>query len=605
MSTSDVVRLDEYRGRRQERLERGLALYGADPERARLAALLWQTIELTGGDRAAAVWVDEYGPGLVHVHCVLDLASDEPRRSFSLEILRRAWEDGVPGLLDLPEPGAGEQILPGGSRSLAAVALGSDGVRAWFLVVDSRTPRPPLSGEVSDTFMFLAGECSSCLLHRDLEVPSGEPREGAGGEDFERLRQERFTGWPVLRDVEGKTEDGETSRRITARFLVTRLLRGVLDDDLTVDPDSLQHQIEGVRRELDDAPVGGDEPRAWVRVLDALEAGDLRELTGAVLELGDRVEWQGHLFGARELHRIAFDLAVARGDVESAADAARVLGRACRKMADWSAAGEWYESGREIARSGGLRRAEALIVDGLGNLRRERGNLPAARELYEEALAIGRSLDDRRVLGSAHQNLLIVEKHEGRTDEAIRHGWAAVQAYDTDERMLGALTDLGDVFIRCGALDAAEDAFSVVARRTGKLDVRVLGLDALSHIAALRNDGDAFRKRVERVEREPWSDVSVGMRAQVLLFRGRSHRALGQVDEAVATLEAALALAEEHEVNKVLFEAEGLLRELREGRSEESSWTETDDLPPAKPETIVEVGEPLARMARAPAEAAL
>lgn len=595
MSTTDVVRLGEYRGRREKRLRQSLALYRADPERARLVGLLWEALELTGGDRAATLWVDEYGPGLVHVHCLLDLASDEPRRTFSLQVLREAWEDGVPGLLDRPDVSREDRILPGRPRSLAAVALGSDGVRAWFMVVDSRTPRPPLAGDVADGFMFLAGECTAHLLHRDIDTAAGRSPDS---DDFERLRKERFSGWPVLRDVEGAQEGGQTSRRITSRFLVTRILRGLLDDDLAVDRDSLRHQIRGVRDELDELPETDGETRAWHRILDALEEDDLGALLGGVLELGERVEWQGHVFGARELHRIAFDLSVALGDVAGAADAARRLGRVCRRMTDWSGAEEWYESGREIARSGELRRAEALIVDGLGNLRRERGNFPAARELYEEALEMGRELADARVLGSAHQSLMIVEKHAGRTDDAIRHGWASVQAHASEQRKVAALADLGDIFIRSGALDAAEDAFTVVAARTDKLDFRVMALDALAHVAALRGDGETFRARNERTAREPWADVSPGVRAQVLLFRGRSHLALDEVEEARAVLRSAKALAEEHEINKVLFDAEDLLDELERGEAEADA--DARELPEPAAETIAEVGEPLARMARTP-----
>src|SRR5688500_8778683 len=135
MPTSTVLRLDELRVRREQRLQRALALHRTDAERHRVIEHLAGVTALLGCDRAAAVWVDEYGPGQVHVHAMVDLLSDLPRRRFPAEPLRLAWNDGVPGKLDLPDVARGAAIpLHDAGRSLCAVALGSDGARAWFLV---------------------------------------------------------------------------------------------------------------------------------------------------------------------------------------------------------------------------------------------------------------------------------------------------------------------------------------------------------------------------------------------------------------------------------------------------------------------------------------
>ncbi|MBW3535195.1 MAG: hypothetical protein KY453_08280 [Gemmatimonadetes bacterium] len=73
MSTSSVLRLDEYRGRRDQRLRLARALHGAHDGRRRLLGLLETAVGVLDADRAAVLWVDEYGAGLVHVHLVLDL----------------------------------------------------------------------------------------------------------------------------------------------------------------------------------------------------------------------------------------------------------------------------------------------------------------------------------------------------------------------------------------------------------------------------------------------------------------------------------------------------------------------------------------------------
>ena len=122
MSVANVLKLDEYRDRRVQRLSRGRALLGRDPYRRVLYDHLAEVARLTGADRAAAVWIDEGGPELVHPHVVVDLLSDRPRRIFSADPLRRAWDLGIPGAW---EGGSSADVtLPVG---VVAIALGSDG----------------------------------------------------------------------------------------------------------------------------------------------------------------------------------------------------------------------------------------------------------------------------------------------------------------------------------------------------------------------------------------------------------------------------------------------------------------------------------------------
>ncbi len=103
MRPAKIFHLDSYRERKETRLRQTLALHDQDPERSRILLHLWRALALVGGDRGAVVWLDDYGPGLAHAHVLLDLASDRPRRLFSPEALRGAWDAGVPGLLDMAE----------------------------------------------------------------------------------------------------------------------------------------------------------------------------------------------------------------------------------------------------------------------------------------------------------------------------------------------------------------------------------------------------------------------------------------------------------------------------------------------------------------------
>lgn len=598
MSMSNVVSLDDRRGHRETRLRLTLALYGVEERRGLLASRLGQVLELTGADRGALVWIDEYGPGLVHPHCVLDLISDRPRRSFAMEPLRRAWERGIPGFLDEPDlASSSHRILTESPRSLAAVALGSDGLRAWFLVLDSKTPRTRFEGGTADSLMFLAGECASIVIHDDLGVLPGD---GATGKDADAMpsvveveRRSRFPGWPVLQDVSDSTGDRDRDRLVTLRFLAARLLRELSDDDFAVSREDFESRVEAVRREAMDA-VAGARADHWGELFDSLlGARDHHRLAGAILDLGLRAEDDGHLHGARELHRLAYDVSIVGAHADRAVDAARFLGRVNRRLGSWQESQRWYETAGRVARAGGLARRRALALDGLGNTYRVKGSLPKAREAYGSVLEMGEELGDSDLLGRSHQNLALVEKHAGSTDAALKHAWAAVRCFTEESssslNFFRALGDLGDIFMRCGELDNARHAFELVAAGVDNLDVRAGALNMLVHIAALRGDHVAFEDWTGRLNEEPLERVSIEISAEILVHRGRAHRALGEKDRAETWFRRALEFAEEHRLTRTLFEVEDLLA----GLSDDGGGSLGNELPCPAPETISELEAPL------------
>ena len=487
-------------------------LHRADSDRLQVVEHLSGIASLLGCDRAAIVWLDEYGPGLVHVHTVLDLISDVPRRSFPAEALHLAWNDGVPGKLDLFDLGQSAAIpLHDAAGSLCAVALGSDGARAWFLVTDGMRARLPLDGETSGRLMFLAGECAGVLLHRDL------PGESWGREG------DRFAGWPILRDIEGREDDEVVSCRIGGRFLVARALRSAVDEDLAMDPAALAQQLEGVRRELSGLARHDQERPLWDEVLQALEQGEWRALSSATLALGKEVEDQGHRHGGREFYALSHAVAVAVVAISEAVESARLLGRLHRLLGEWDEAIRWYEGARAAAQVEGDRATEAIVIDGLASAVRDRGNLPAARELLHEGLQVAEESGDDYPVASIQHTLMTTEQRAGRLPQAVAHGWRALNLHRQEETRHYVLVSLAGCFVKMGELDAAEDSYAVVAERVEQPDWRYAALEMLAHVSARRGDRDVFDERVERADGTEWKTrASVPTHAQILQFRGMS-----------------------------------------------------------------------------------
>ena len=550
MPTSNVHRLDEQRVRRAQRLRRALAVDRTDPERLQVVEHLSAVTSLLGCDRAAIVWLDEYGPALVHVHAVLDLVSDAPRRGFSVESLQLAWNDGVPGKLDLFDLGQAPAIpLHDAAGSLCAVALGSDGARAWFLVTDGLRARLPLDGQTSGHLMFLAGECAGVLLHRDLR---SHGREG-----------DRFAGWPILRDIEGRENDEVASCRIGGRFLVARAVRSAVDDDLAMDPATLSQQLEGVGRELANLAQHDEERPLWDEVLRSLEQGEWRALASATLALGKSAEAQRHRHGARELYALSHAVAVAVVATGEAVESARLLGRLHRSQGEWDEAIRWYEGARTAAQGEGDHATEAIVIDGLAHALRDKGNLPAARELLHEGLQVAEESGDDYSVASIYHALMSTEQRAGRLPQAVAHGWRALNLHRQEETRYYVLGTLAGCLVKMGELDAAEDSFAVVAERVERPDWRYAALEMLAHISSLRGHRDVFDERVASADGADWkSGASVPVHAEILQFRGMSWKALGNPVQARAWLESARDYAQEHAVNQVHFESEALLSDL-------------------------------------------
>lgn len=543
MSVAKVLKLAEHRDRRQYRLAMTRALVHGDPARRLLLEHLAEVADLTGSDRVAVVWIDEYGAGFVHPHLILDLLSDRPRRFFSSDPLQRAWDLGVPGALD--DVVASDR----GRVATFAVALGSDGARGWFLVADSVTRRVRVDEGRRDRLMFLAGEASAVVLHRDLDAEEDAPA--------------RFAGWRVLKDLEGYESNAQRSGVVGRRFEVGRLVIGLVEDDL-VTPDERRVELAERAREsiLRDTNVDDQETILLGDVLQAYEVGDLPRLAAVSLEAGHAAERDDHAHGALEMYRCAFEMASALGEPETAIEAARSRGRVLRRRGAWAEADHWYGLALKIAERAELWDLIARTRAGLAVIHKDRGDLSAARHGFEGALEAAGSARDADTTASIYQDLMNLEFVAGDLPLAARHGWRAVNTASTDGTRTRSLVGFAWILKELGDIDAAEDAYAVARETAEDFYYRLYAYDGYAHMAALRGDAVAFDARAAECDELEWADGPATAKAEILYFRGVSHALLGRKSEARSWLEKAVAFAEDHAFEVVLDNARAALGEL-------------------------------------------
>ncbi len=542
MSVAKVLKLAEHRDRRSYRLALARTLLQADRSRLALVEHLSEVAEVTGSDRVAAVWIDEYGPGLVHPHVVVDLLSDRPRRIFAVEPLQKAWDLGVPGAFDdVPAPHRDPSAT-------FAVALGSDGARGWFLVADSLTRRIRLDADRRERIMYLAGECSAIVLHRDLDA------SGSG---------EAFAGWPFLKDLEGHEENTVRSEIVGRRFDVGRLVCGLVEEDLCM-ADERRHELaERVRASLSgDATLEAGERDLLHELLSAYDDGDLEAVAARCLAAGGAAEGVGHPHGALELYRCGYETAAALGNAEAAVDAARFSGRILRRRGRWEEAQARYDTAIAVAEMAGLQEMIARTRAGRAVILKERGDFAGAREGLFVALEAAEAAKDGDATASIYQDLMSVEHSAGDYPQAARYGWRAVNTFTSEEGRARCLVGFGWVLKELGDLDAAEDAYAVACRTAADHYYRIYAHDAYAHIAALKGDADAFDERAQECDALGWQDGPHTAKAEVLYFRGLGHGVLGRTEESRSWLELAVSFAEEHGINRVLDGARAALARL-------------------------------------------
>jgi tetratricopeptide (TPR) repeat protein len=235
-----------------------------------------------------------------------------------------------------------------------------------------------------------------------------------------------------------------------------------------------------------------------------------------------------------------------------------------------------------------------MVLDGAAKVHKERGNLPKARQVLDEALKFAIESGDAFALGATYQDLGAVAGMAGCHEEAIRMCWLAVQHYESQDDRLGALTSLAAVLAEAGQLDAAESAFVVVARHLKPSLYRLYALAGYARMAGLKGDRREFERRIAVLEAEGSSEGPAAFRTGHWVDRGDVYRGLGDLATARSCYERALELAEAHRLGQFLVQAEKALRGLDGLQADVARTTK----PPAdaSPKEIEDIREELDRM---------
>jgi len=224
-----------------------------------------------------------------------------------------------------------------------------------------------------------------------------------------------------------------------------RWLRRVFDQELDADPAVHSRALTGAATlALHQADYDSTARLAGEALTLARAGDDGTGISSALRTLAIVARDQGEDATARSLAREALDVARARGDARSVAFALSCLGRVEFFAGDYRVCSVHHSDALALFESHGSPAEMAGERLFLAWCRFVVADFEQAGELFQEALATARSLDDRWSVGLAYGGLLRLATHDG--DLALSHarGLEALKiCVAIDDRFLGSMTLVG------------------------------------------------------------------------------------------------------------------------------------------------------------------
>jgi tetratricopeptide (TPR) repeat protein len=246
-------------------------------------------------------------------------------------------------------------------------------------------------------------------------------------------------------------------------------------------------------------------------------------------------------------------------------DASMQLGFSSRLVGEWERAECAYSKAGEVAMSIGdvVGILRARIAD--ARLSRERGNLPRAQEILDEAIHSARaeSLPDVEGLALHERGMVAFDRTD--FEESIRFGYEALGKYNGQSSRDRVLGDIATAFMELGVTSAARDAFLVLAATAQEQYARwtaSMNLMELSAIERCEPAFESYRRELESTELPPMLQASLQIAAAkgFILF--------GRTDRARDAYVRAIEISAQYRYNQLLFAAEQSLERLEKGAAE-------------------------------------
>ncbi len=231
-------------------------------------------------------------------------------------------------------------------------------------------------------------------------------------------------------------------------------------------------------------------------------------------------------------------------------------GRATRQLGAVDVARELYEEALAVGYECEALDVVSKALLGLGVLASTSGNYPLAREQFERALLNADRSADPELVRAAHHGLLSSAIGANDLDAALIHGWNAMRLSITPELRAEALMNMAEICRLTSEHDAALRTYRIAADWTTRRHVRLHALSgALQSAVALRRHDEA-RLLLGELELVIPTVTDFYSRAMVGVEMAEALELMDEHVAAVGRLNTAMAIASENGFHKVIHRAE-------------------------------------------------
>ena len=249
------------------------------------------------------------------------------------------------------------------------------------------------------------------------------------------------------------------------------------------------------------------------------------------------------------------------------------IGRLARKLALYEMAEPWLKWAHRRARANHEWEVAALCVSGLGNLYRQRGNLPLARRFHRLCLRISRRHGLRTLEGDALYDLAGMSFDAGDEEDAMQNVSAALAAYGPGHGRVYALAhDVAWFWMeRSGRFVQAAEVLLGLVEHLWEPRSRLLLFSNLARAAAGAGWTSVFESA--------WAETLVLMRQQTsreghavaMIHLAMAAGSLGQWNRSLVAAGDGFRIARERHESEFVIRAEAIQDALQSGIEVEGS----------------------------------
>lgn len=242
------------------------------------------------------------------------------------------------------------------------------------------------------------------------------------------------------------------------------------------------------------------------------------------------------------------------------------VGRLARKLAFYDEAEAWLRWAYRLARARKEWEVAALCMSGLGNLYRQKGNLPRARRHHEFCLRIARRHELRTLEGDALYDLAGMSFDAGDERVAGEYVRAAIACYGPGHTRIYALAhDIAWFWMdRFGVFGSAAALLLELLNYLWEPRRRVLALAHLTRAAAAAGWSEVYEVSWNEtwtlMKQQPTRDAHAGALTELALAAGNC----GQWERARIAACEALKVAEARREGEMIIQAASILETLEE-----------------------------------------